>query len=100
MATSASLTLNSLASSASAASHSRMASWMFFRASSCVLPWEWQPRSAGQLTETPSSCSINLTRYFVESFLELQRLLQSGTEILRQLAARFSLGIDAGNFFD
>jgi hypothetical protein len=29
------------------------------------LPCEWQPRSAGQLTETPSSCSIKVTLYFM-----------------------------------
>src|ERR1019366_9317599 len=65
MATAASLPLKSLASPASAASHSRIASWMLARASSRVLPCEWQPRNAGRLTEMPSSCSINVTLYFM-----------------------------------
>jgi hypothetical protein len=53
IAASASLTMKSLASSASAASHS----WIASR----VLPWEWQPHNAGQLTDTPPSISIKVS---------------------------------------
>jgi hypothetical protein len=52
-------------SSCSAASHSRIASRIFSKASAVVAPWEWQPRKAGQLTAYPSSDLIITTWSFM-----------------------------------
>ena len=91
MATSASLTLKSLASSASAASHSWIASRILARASLRVLPCEWQPRNAGQLTDTPSRCSISEPCILVH----LEKALAAGAtkaELLEACGVAIAMG--------
>jgi hypothetical protein len=49
--------------------YSRIASWMFVRASASDFPWDQHPGSAGTETLKPSEVLRTVTSYFTEAIL-------------------------------